>query len=75
MTLVLAMIANESTEVVNTIIAEDESFSMDGFYFIQVNGNECEAGMFYNKKDGAFYYDEGFSITKNPIEDPSQIED
>ena len=73
MTLVLAMIANESTEVVNTIIADDESFKIEGFYFIPVNGKECEIGMFYNKKDGEFYYDEGFTLKTNPVSDPSQI--
>lgn len=72
MTLVLAMIANKSTEVVNTIIADDESFEIDGFYFIPVNGKECEIGMFYNKKDGVFYYDDKFTLTTNPVQDPSQ---
>lgn len=73
MTLVLAMVANNNTEVVNTIIVDDKSFKMDGYYFVPVNGKECEVGMYYNDKDGNFYYDEGFSIVKNPVEDPSQI--
>lgn len=73
MTVILAMIANKSTEVINTIVAENDSFTMDGYFFVPVNGKQCEIGMFYNKIDGLFYYDEGFSLTSNPIEDPSQV--
>lgn len=72
MTVNLAMIADGDIEVVNTIVAESEDFKMSGYYFVPIADKQCQIGMFYNKKDGLFYFDEGFKLTSNPIEDPSQ---
>ncbi len=53
-----AMIPDSNTQVFNTIVA-DEKFSMDGYFFILIeDGVFCEAGNYYNKKDGNFYSDE-----------------
>ncbi|MFV9686562.1 hypothetical protein ACNY67_06685 [Pantoea sp. KXB45] len=73
MTVNLAMIADGDTEVLNTIVAENEVFKMSGFYFVPIADNPCQIGMFYNKKDGLFYFDKSFKLTSNPIEDPSQF--
>ena len=72
MTVNLAMIADGDIEVLNTIVAESEDFKMSGYYFVPIEDKQCQIGMFYNKKDGLFYFDEGFKLTSNPIEDPSQ---
>lgn len=73
MTVNLAMIADGDTEVLNTIVAENEEFKMSGFYFVPIADKPCQIGMFYNKKDGLFYFDKGFKLTSNPVEDPSQV--
>jgi len=73
MTVNLAMIPDDDIEVLNTIIAENEEFKIAGYYFIPISDKQCQVGMFYNKKDGLFYFDKGFKLTSNPVEDPSQI--
>jgi len=73
MTTNLAMIADDDIEVMNTIVAENEEFKMSGYYFVPISDKPCQIGMFYNKKDGRFYFDKGFKLTSNPVEDPSQI--
>lgn len=56
------MILNNDTEVFNTIVADD-SFIMDGYYFIKIeSGVFCQSGMFYNKDDGLFYDDASFDV-------------
>lgn len=56
-----AMIKNKENMVFNTIVA-DESFSMDGYYFIKIeDGVFCQPGMFYNKADKTFYMDKDFT--------------
>lgn len=72
MTVNLAMITDGDIEVLNTIVAESEDFKMSGYYFVPIVDKQCQIGMFYNKKDGLFYFDKGFKLTSNPIEDPSQ---
>lgn len=62
MTVSLAMIPNGSNRVENTIVANDDSFCIEGYYFIDMTGKFCEAGMYYNKDDGLFYYDKVFTI-------------
>jgi hypothetical protein len=57
----LAMIKNGDNQVENTIVADDNSFNVDGYYFIDIDGKFCQTGMYYNKKDGLFYYDEEFT--------------
>lgn len=73
MTVNLAMIADGDIEVMNTIVADSEDFKMEGYMFVPILNKQCEIGMFYNKKDGLFYFDKGFNLTSNPIEDPSQL--
>ena len=73
MTVNLAMIADGDIEVLNTIVAESEDFKMEGYVFVLILNKQCEIGMFYNEKDGLFYFDKGFKLTSNPIEDPSQV--
>lgn len=52
-----AMIKLGDNKVFNTIVAH-ESFSMDGFYFVEIGGDVfCQIGMFYNEADGLFYDD------------------
>ncbi len=63
MTVSLAMIPNGSIQVANTIVANDDSFSIEGYYFIDMADKFCETGMYYNKTDGFFYYDEDFIIS------------
>lgn len=72
MTVNLAMIADGDIEVQNTIVAENSGFEMSGYYFVTIADKQCQIGMFFNKKDGLFYFDKGFKLTSNPIEDPSQ---
>jgi len=59
----LAMIKNGSIQVANTIVANDDSFSIEGYYFIDMTDKFCETGMYYNKTDGFFYYDEAFTTS------------
>lgn len=73
MTVNLAMIADGDIEVMNTIVADSEDFKMEGYMFVPILSKQCEIGMFYNKKDGLFYFDKGFKLTSNPIENPSQL--
>jgi len=73
MTVNLAMIPDDDIEVLNTIIAENEEFKIAGYYFIPTSDMQRQVGMFYNKKDGLFYFDKGFKLTSNPVEDPSQV--
>ncbi|UJD90073.1 hypothetical protein FS594_15530 [Rahnella aquatilis] len=63
MTVSLAMIPIGSIQVANTIVANDVSFSMSGYYFIDMADKFCETGMYYNEADGLFYYDEAFTIS------------
>lgn len=63
MTVSLAMIPNGSIQVTNTIVANDDSFSIEGYYFVDMTDKFCETGMYYNKADGLFYYDEAFTIS------------
>lgn len=72
MTVNLAMIADGDIEVLNTIVAESEDFKMDGYIFLPILNKQCEIGMFYNNKDGFFYFDKGFKLSTNPVTDPSQ---
>lgn len=72
MTVNLAMIANGDMEVMNTIVADSVDFKIDGYTLIPILGKQCEIGMFYNKKDGLFYFDKGFKLSTNPVADPSQ---
>lgn len=56
-----ALIANDTTLVVNTIVA-DETFQMEGYYLIEMlDGILCQTGMYYNKEDGLFYFDPEFT--------------
>lgn len=49
-----AMIKIGDTEVLNTIVA-DEDFSMEGYYFIKIElGVFVTIGMSYNEKDNSF---------------------
>jgi len=73
MTVDLAMIADGDIEVLNTIVAENDDFKMSGYYFVPIADKPCQIGMFYNKKNSVFYFDKGFKLTSNPIEDPSQV--
>ncbi len=63
MTVNLAMIVNDTTLVINTIVANDADFTMEGYYFIQIlEGVFCQPGVYYNKADGLFYVDDDFSV-------------
>lgn len=56
-----AMIKSGVNEVINTIMADD-SFPMDGFYFVEIGSDVfCQTGMFYNEAVNLFYDDEEFT--------------
>ncbi|WP_129991822.1 hypothetical protein [Rahnella sp. CFA14(1/10)] len=64
-----ALIANEKILVVNTIVA-DETFQIEGYYLIEIlDGILCQTGMYYNKGDGLFYYDEAFTNSESVIDE------
>lgn len=56
-----AMIPDGSTQVFNTIVA-DEKFKMEGYFFMLIeDGVFCETGNYYQNKDGKFYIDESLT--------------
>lgn len=49
-----AMIKDGDTEVLNTIVAE-ENFTLDGYYFVKIEPGEfVTIGMKYDNKSGKF---------------------
>lgn len=59
--MIYAMIPN-GTNIVSGTIVMSPGFEFEGYYFVHVPRNVwCDAGTYYNKADGLFYYDEAFT--------------
>lgn len=52
-------------DVVSNIVVAEREFTVDGFEFRPLlDAAVCEPGMYFNRADGRYYYDSGFTLTE-----------